>query len=178
MMKILWLVIVLNSDSLVFLYFLLGFFDIYHLLKGAHFPWSQHWAINKTLGLFLFFKFFLFFVCLFLFVLRQGFSVQHWISWKSLCRPDCPQFQKSIWFCLPSTGITGMDNHFLAKTLVSKNPPFDRWWQWRWRTPLIPALERQRQRDFGVWGHPGLQSEFQYSQGYPEKHCLKKNPKK
>jgi hypothetical protein len=45
--------------------------------------------------------------------------------------------------------------------------------QW-WRTPLIPALGRQRQADFWVWGQPGLQSEFQDSQGYTEKTCLEK----
>jgi hypothetical protein len=44
--------------------------------------------------------------------------------------------------------------------------------QW-WRVPLIPALERQRVR-----GHPGLQSEFQDSQGYTEKPCLEKPKKK
>jgi hypothetical protein len=39
-----------------------------------------------------------------------------------------------------------------------------------WCTPLIPALGRQRQRqaDFWVRGQPGLQSEFQDSQGYRE----------
>jgi hypothetical protein len=46
-----------------------------------------------------------------------------------------------------------------------------------WRTPLIPALRRQRQVDFWVRGQPGLQSEFQDSQGYTEKPCLEK-PKK
>jgi hypothetical protein len=46
-------------------------------------------------------------------------------------------------------------------------------WVW-WRTPLIPALGRQRQVDFWVRGQPGLQSEFQDSQGYTEKPCLKK----
>jgi hypothetical protein len=46
--------------------------------------------------------------------------------------------------------------------------------------PLIPALERQRQADFWVQGQPGLQSEFQDSQGYTEKSCLenKTNKKK
>ena len=37
-----------------------------------------------------------------------------------------------------------------------------------WCTPLIPALGRQRQADFWVRGQPGLQSEFQVSQGYTE----------
>jgi hypothetical protein len=44
-----------------------------------------------------------------------------------------------------------------------------------WHTPLIPALGRQRQADFWVWGQPVLQSEFQDSQDYTEKPCLKKN---
>jgi hypothetical protein len=47
-----------------------------------------------------------------------------------------------------------------------------------WPTPLIPALGRQRQADFWVLGQPGLQSEFQDSQGYTEKPCLEKNQKK
>jgi hypothetical protein len=41
--------------------------------------------------------------------------------------------------------------------------------------PLISALRRQKQADFWVRGQPGLQSEFQDSQGYTEKPCLKKN---
>ena len=45
------------------------------------------------------------------------------------------------------------------------------------RTPLIPALGRQRQADFWVWGQPGLQSD-QDSQGYTEKPCLKKQTNK
>jgi hypothetical protein len=39
---------------------------------------------------------------------------------------------------------------------------------------LIPALGSQRQVDFWVQGQLGLQSEFQDSQGYTEKPCLKK----
>jgi hypothetical protein len=39
-----------------------------------------------------------------------------------------------------------------------KNTDCSRAW---WRTPLIPALRRQRQADFWVRGQPGLQSEFQ-----------------
>jgi hypothetical protein len=44
--------------------------------------------------------------------------------------------------------------------------------QW-WHTPLFPALGRQRQVDFCVRG----QSEFQDSQGYTEKPCLKQTNK-
>jgi hypothetical protein len=47
-----------------------------------------------------------------------------------------------------------------------------------WHTPLIPAVRKQRQADFGVRDQPGLQSEFQDSQGYTEKPCLKKQTKK
>jgi hypothetical protein len=47
-----------------------------------------------------------------------------------------------------------------------------------WRMPLIPALRRQRQADFWVRGQPGLQSEFQDSQGYTEKPCPGKKKKK
>jgi hypothetical protein len=50
-------------------------------------------------------------------------------------------------------------------------------WVW-WCTPLIPALGRQRQADFWVRGQPGLQSEFQDTQGYTEKPCLEKPKKK
>jgi hypothetical protein len=46
-------------------------------------------------------------------------------------------------------------------------------WAW-WHTPLIPALRRQRQVGFWVRGQPGVQSEFQDSQGYTEKPCLEK----
>jgi hypothetical protein len=44
--------------------------------------------------------------------------------------------------------------------------------------PLIPALGRQRQADFWVRGQPGLQSEFQDSQGYTEKPCLEEPKRK
>jgi hypothetical protein len=48
-----------------------------------------------------------------------------------------------------------------------------------WRTPLIPALGRQRQADLWVRGQPGLQSGLQDSQGYTEKPCLEPpTPKK
>jgi hypothetical protein len=44
--------------------------------------------------------------------------------------------------------------------------------------PLIPAPGRQRQADFSVRGQPGLQSEFQDSQGYTEKPCLRNKTNK
>jgi hypothetical protein len=55
----------------------------------------------------------------------------------------------------------------------SKNKQAGRWWH----MPLIPALGKQRQVDFWVQGQPGLQSEFQDSQGYTEKPCPKKTNK-
>jgi hypothetical protein len=58
--------------------------------------------------------------------------------------------------------------------IIGKLQNAGRWW----RTPLIPALQRQRQVGFWVWGQPGLQSEFQDSQGFTEKPCLKKPKKK
>ena len=61
------------------------------------------------------------------------------------------------------------------KLVVIKKRPSSRAW---WHMPLIPALGRQRQADFWVWGQPGLQSEFQDSQGYTEKPCLEKQTNK
>jgi hypothetical protein len=54
--------------------------------------------------------------------------------------------------------------------VVVKKSNVSRMW---WRTPLTPALGRQRQADFWVRGQPGLQSEFQDSQSYTEKPCQK-----
>jgi hypothetical protein len=42
---------------------------------------------------------------------RQGFSVQSWLSWNSLCRPGWPQTLKSACLCLPSAGIEGVRHH-------------------------------------------------------------------
>jgi hypothetical protein len=61
------------------------------------------------------------------------------------------------------------------KKKKKKQKTFCRVW---WRTPLVPALGRQRQADFWVRGQPGVQSEFQDSQGYTEKSCLEKPKKK
>ena len=43
--------------------------------------------------------------------------------------------------------------------------------------PLIPALGRQKQGDFWVWGQSGPQSKFQNSQGDTEKPCLENKTK-
>jgi hypothetical protein len=43
---------------------------------------------------------------------------------------------------------------------------------------FIPEIGRQRQVNSWVRGQPGLQSEFQDSQGYTEKPCLKKTKTK
>jgi hypothetical protein len=61
--------------------------------------------------------------------------------------------------------------YFQLKTGLSKIWSFARQC---WLMPLIPALGRQRQANFWVPGQPGLQSEFQDSQGYTEKPCFKK----
>jgi hypothetical protein len=45
---------------------------------------------------------------------RQGFSVEPWLSWNSLCRPGWPQTQKSACLCLPSAGIKGVCHHCSA----------------------------------------------------------------
>jgi hypothetical protein len=44
--------------------------------------------------------------------------------------------------------------------------------------PLILALGKQKQAGFWVWGQPGLQSEFQDSQGFTENPVSKKKNKK
>jgi hypothetical protein len=64
--------------------------------------------------------------------------------------------------------------HGQRQKVEFKNNKNSRTW---WYTPLIPALRRLRQADFCIRGQPGLQSEFQNSQGYTEKPCLEKNKK-
>jgi hypothetical protein len=60
-----------------------------------------------------------------------------------------------------------------VKSIIQNNRDAGQWWC----TPLIPALGRQKQADFRVQGQPGLQSEFQDSQGYTKKPCLEKQSK-
>ena len=44
--------------------------------------------------------------------------------------------------------------------------------------PLVPVLRKQSQADLWVQDQPGLQKEFQDSQGYTEKPCLEKRKRK
>jgi hypothetical protein len=46
----------------------------------------------------------------------------------------------------------------------------------QWHSPLIPALRRQRQANLEFEASLVYRVEFQDSQGYTEKPCLKKNP--
>ena len=70
---------------------------------------------------------------------------------------------------MPRSGIK--DLHIKPDTLkLIEKKLGGRWWC----TPLIPVLGRQRQVDFWVRGQPGLNSEFQDSQGYTEKPCVEK----
>ena len=69
-------------------------------------------------------------------------------------------------------------NYLRALSVQSKQrqklPSSQEWWH----RPLIPALGRQRQSHFLVQCQPGLQSEFQDSEGYTEKPCLEKTKNK
>jgi hypothetical protein len=91
-----------------------------------------------------------------LFIIARG--------WKE---PRCPSTQK---WMQKAWHIWKMEYYSAIK-----NDVFIRAW---WHTSLIPALGRQRQADFCVRDQPGLQSEFQDSQGYTEKPCLEKKKKK
>jgi hypothetical protein len=64
-----------------------------------------------------------------LFVLKQGFSVSPWLSWNSLCRPGWPQTQKPtclcLCLCLLSAGIKGLRHNawrsmFFSISLIVK----------------------------------------------------------
>jgi hypothetical protein len=77
---------------------------------------------------------------------------------------------------ISSTCLTEISNGCLSTQL--KNYHSKMMW---WPTPLIPAPGRQRQADFCdfcIRGQPGLQSEFQDSQGYTEKPCLENQKQK
>jgi hypothetical protein len=71
----------------------------------------------KDEEIFIYLFIYLLFIYLFGFS-RQGFSVQPWLSWNSLCRSGWPRTQKSACLCLPSAGIKGVCHHCLARLLL------------------------------------------------------------
>ena len=73
----------------------------------------------------------------------------------------------------PPSSATPCIEHIQTTTLDELSSERQSCLAW-WCTPLIPAFGRQRQEDFWFRGQPGLQSEFQDSQGCTEKPCLKK----
>jgi hypothetical protein len=96
---------------------------------------------------------------------RTACALNHWaISSAHRLRRVMGWTNQGVW-----TVKKGDRDERIKKSVVS--------WAW-WHTPLIPALTRQRQADFWVWGQPGLQSEFQDSQGYTENPCLEKTKNK
>jgi hypothetical protein len=74
-------------------------------------------------------------------------------------------------------GLKFSPQHYTHIRCLTSVTPVSRSRAW-WRTPLVPALGRQRQVDLWVRGQPGLQSEFQDNQGYTEKPCLEKTKTK
>jgi hypothetical protein len=103
-----------------------------------------------------------------------GFSISMTIDHLSICYRSVsyeiwtlPSLCKSYFWWVSTFSSCGLTSVYLTPIVAG---------QW-WLTPLIPALGRQRQVDFWVWGQPGLQSEFQDSQGYTEKPCRKKQNK-
>jgi hypothetical protein len=81
------------------------------------------------------------------------------------------RIENSPWWQLKDQNKLISHRERLGRWVVIKNTYSSRAW---WRTHLITALGSQRQADFWVRGQPGLQSEFQDSQGYTEKPCLEK----
>jgi hypothetical protein len=80
-------------------------------------------------------------------------------------RPVTPDSDRDLIPSLSLSAHTGSTHRHTCIHAI-KNTSLARQW---WLMLLILALGRQRQADFWVWGQPGLQSEFQDSQGYTEK---------
>jgi hypothetical protein len=76
----------------------------------------------------------------------------------------------SVWSHLTGSSVFAFVEHYSWIIRVYETKRARQWWC----MPVIAALGRQRQVDFWVRGQPGLQSEFQDSQGYTEKPCLEK----
>ena len=69
------------------------------------------------------------------------------------------------WECITCASV---EDKFHIKALYFLEQELEVARQW-WHKTLIPTLVRQREMDFWVLGLPGVQSEFQDSQGYTEK---------
>ena len=94
----------------------------------------------------------------------------------SLCLDITTLMSVILWFFFLCKTVD--INYLRALSVQSKQrqklPSSQEWWH----RPLIPALGWQRQSHFWVQCQPGLQSEFQDSEGYTEKPCLDKTKNK
>ena len=102
---------------------------------------------------------------------REGFQPILRIGLRPQCGLHSSEAEQEM-FLRWTEVAKGQRDHFcscglIAVSRASRGGELGAWW----RTPLIPALGRQRQADFWV---RGLQSEFQDSQGYTEKPSLEK----
>jgi hypothetical protein len=82
--------------------------------------WVPRWGYSldsPSFHLFYFLSLFIFY--LFIGFSRQGFSVQPWLSWNSICRPGWPPTQKSACLCLPSAGNKGVCHNAQLHPFVS-----------------------------------------------------------
>jgi hypothetical protein len=91
--------------------------------------------------------------------------------------PHCRRREPTPYTLLSSACFTSRQHIPHTKEIIKMVLKSKACWVW-WRTPLTSALGRQRQVNFWVRGQPGLQSEFQDSQGYTEKPCLENQKKK
>jgi hypothetical protein len=116
------------------------------------------------------YRHFTFFCCCFILFCfsRQGFSVYPWLSWNSLCRPGCPQTQKSACLCLPSAGIKGLHHHCPATSPFLKhdiNHP-------TWVCIRVNAEQKAWERD---WLPSRLLCSARFSLSIPDILAIKNN---